>query len=69
LGRDLEALPVATVEYAIPSSFFGGDKVATMLGTTALDFKASYFEVWSTFHNLNFNQLDCAGAIRVGWRF
>jgi hypothetical protein len=38
-GRDLEALPIATVGYVIPSSFFGGDKFATMLGRPALNFR------------------------------
>jgi len=68
-GRDFEALPIATVEYAIPAAFFGGDKVATLLGRPALDFQTSYLKVWSTFPGVSFNQWDGAVVIRVGWRF
>ena len=68
-GRDLEALPIGTVEYTIPAAFLGGDKIATMLGRPALDFQASELRVWSTFPEVSFNQFDAAVSIRVGWRF
>ena len=68
-GRDLEALPIATLEYTIPSVFFGGDNVATMLGRPALDFQSSYLKVWSTFPGVTYDQFDAAVAIKVGWRF
>ena len=65
----MEALPIATAEYAIPAAFFGGDKIATLLGRPALDFQTSYLKVWSTFSGVSFNQFDAAIAIRAGWRF
>ena len=47
-SRNWETLPVATVEYAIPASFFGGERLSNILGRPALDFQGSYLKVWST---------------------
>lgn len=67
-SRDWEALPIATVEYAIPTSFFGGGRLAKILGRPALDFQASHLKVWSTVPG-SFGQWEAAVAIRSGWRF
>jgi len=68
-SRDLETLPIVTVEYAIPASFFGGEKFANILGRPALDFQGSYLKVWSTVPGVSFDQWDAAVTIRSGWRF
>ncbi len=68
-SRDWEALPVATIEYAIPASFLGGEGLAKILGRPALDFQASHLKVWSTVPGVSFNQWEAAVAIRTGWRF
>lgn len=68
-SRDWETLPIGTVEYAIPASFFGGEKFANILGRPALDFQGSYLKVWSTVPGVSFNQWEVAVTIRSGWRF
>jgi len=45
--RDLEMLPIWTLEYVIPVSLFGGDKIANAFGRPALDFQGSYLKAWS----------------------
>jgi len=68
-SRDWETLPIGTVEYAIPASFVGGERLANILGRPALDFQGSYLKVWSTVPGVSFNQWEAAVAIRSGWRF
>ena len=68
-SRDWEALPIGTVEYSIPASFFGGEKFAAILGHPALDFQGSYLKAWSTVPGVSFDQWEAAVAIRSGWRF
>jgi hypothetical protein len=68
-GRNWEALPIATVEYAIPASFFGGERLANILGRPTLDFQTSYLRNWSNAPGASFNQWDGAVAIKTGWRF
>jgi hypothetical protein len=54
-GRDLEALPIGTLEYVLPSFRFGSERMATAFGRPALDFQASYLKVWSSFVSGTFN--------------
>ena len=51
-----EALPIATLEYVVPTSFLGGDKMANILGRPALDFQGSYLKVWSSVPGVSFGQ-------------
>jgi hypothetical protein len=67
--RDLQALPIGTVEYAIPASFLGGERMRTILGRPALDFQLSHQKVWSTSSGASFNQWEGVVALRTGWRF
>jgi hypothetical protein len=68
-GHEWEALPIGTLEYVIPASFFGGDRVATIFGRPAIDFQASYLKVWSNFQDVSFDQWTAGVAIKGGWRF
>jgi hypothetical protein len=68
-SRDLEAMPIATLEYVIPPSFLGGDKIARFLGRPALDMQGSHLKVWSTVPGATFNQWEARAAIKMGWRF
>ena len=68
-GRDLEALPVGTLEYVIPSFLFGSERMANTLGRPALDFQASYLKVWSSLAGASFNQWTASATLKVGWRF
>ena len=68
-GRDWEVLPVATVEYVIPASLFGSEKIANAFGRRALDFQASYLRVWSNSVSASFGQFATSATIKAGWRF
>jgi len=68
-SRDLEAMPIATIEYLIPAQFLGGEKVAKILGRPAFDLQGSYLKVWSTVPNVSFGQWEAQAALRMGWRF
>jgi hypothetical protein len=68
-SRDWEALPIGTLEYAIPASFLGGEQTAALLGRPALDFQGSHLKVWSTVPGVSFGQWEARAAIRMGWRF
>jgi hypothetical protein len=67
--RNLQALPVGTVEYAIPGSFLGGERMRAILGRPALDFQLSRQKVWSTSPSASFDQWEGVVALRTGWRF
>jgi hypothetical protein len=68
-GHDWEALPIGTLEYVIPASFLGGERVATILGRPAIDFQVSYLKVWSNFEDVSYDQWTAGAAIKGGWRF
>ncbi len=68
-SRDLEAMPIATIEYLIPASLFGGEKMAKILGRPALDVQGSYLKVWSTVPGVSFGQWEAQAGIRMGWSF
>jgi hypothetical protein len=68
-SRDYEAMPIATVEYAIPATLLGGEQMAKILGRPALDVQGSYLKVWSTVPGVTFGQWEAQAAIRMGWRF
>ena len=68
-SHDLEALPIATVEYQIPASLLGGEKIAKILGRPALDFQGSHLKVWSSVPGVSFGQWEARAALRMGWRF
>jgi hypothetical protein len=68
-GRDWEALPIVTLEYVIPTSFLGGEKIANILGRPSLDFQSSYLKVWSNAPGVSFNQWTASATIKMGWRF
>jgi hypothetical protein len=68
-NRDLEALPIGTLEYAIPASFFGGEDMARLLGRPALDFQGSYLKASSSVPGASLNQWEASATVKVGWRF
>jgi len=68
-ARDLEALPVGTLEYVIPSFLFGSERMANAVGRPTLDFQASYLKVWSSFAGATFNQWTASATLKMGWRF
>ncbi len=68
-SRDLEALPIATLEYVIPASLFGGDHTADLLGRPAIDLQGSHLSVWSTVPGVSYGQWEASATLKVGWRF
>ncbi len=68
-NHDLEAMPIATVEYLIPAWLLGGDNVTKILGRPALDVQGSYLKVWSTAPGVTFGQWEAQAALKMGWRF
>jgi len=68
-SRDWEVLPIATLEYIIPASLFGGDRLADILGRPAIDLQGSHLKVWSTVPNVSFNQWEASATLKMSWRF
>ena len=68
-SRDLELLPIATVEYVIPASLFGSDSFANLLGRPAIDLQGSHLKVWSTVPGVSYNQWEASATLKMGWRF
>ncbi len=68
-SRDWEVLPIATLEYIVPESLFGGERLANLLGRPAIDFQGSHLKVWSTVPGVSFNQWEASATLKVGWRF
>ena len=68
-SRDWEALPIATLEYVIPASVFGGDGAAGLLGRPAIDLQGSHLSVWSTVPGVSYGQWEASATLKVGWRF
>lgn len=61
--------PIATLEYVLPSAWFGSDRNATLLGRPAIDFQAAYERNWSNVPAFNFSSWFVGIALRMGWRF
>ena len=68
-SHDWEVLPIATLEYIIPASVFGGEQFADLLGRPAIDLQGSHLKVWSTVPGVSFNQWEASATLKVGWRF
>ena len=67
--RAWQAQPIATLEYVIPTSFFGGPEIARFLGRPALDFQTSYVRNWSNLPSASYAQWTASAVIKTGWRF
>ena len=61
--------PIATLEYVLPSAWFGSERTATMLGRPALDFQMAYERNWSTVPLFDFSAWNVGAALKLGWRF
>lgn len=68
-SHDWEVLPIATLEYVVPASLFGGDYVANLIGRPAIDLQGSHLRVWSTVPGVSFNQWGASATLKLGWRF
>ena len=61
--------PVATLEFVLPSSWFGSERNAALIGRPALDFQVAYERNWSPLATFNYDQWTAGGALKFGWRF
>jgi len=61
--------PIATLEYVLPSAWFGSDRNATLLGRPALDFQAAYERNWSNVPAFDYSAWHVGVALKLGWRF
>ena len=68
-ARGWEVVPIGTVEYVIPTSLFGSETTANMLGRPALDFQGSYTKFWSNSPGGGFDQWTASVTLKMGWRF
>src|SRR5262249_8147919 len=68
-SRDWEVLPILTLEYIIPASFFGSERVANLLGRPAIDLQGSHLKVSSIVTGVSYNQWEGTATLKVGWGF
>jgi hypothetical protein len=61
--------PILTLEFVLPSSWFGSAANAAMIGRPALDFQAAYERNWSNASAANYEVWHVGGALKLGWRF
>lgn len=61
--------PIATLEFVIPSAWFGADRNAVILGRPSLDIQADYEKNWSNLDAANFNVWNAGVTLKLGWRF
>jgi hypothetical protein len=61
--------PIVTLEYVLPSAWFGSDRTAALIGRPALDFQASYERNWSNVPIFDYSAWNVGAALKFGWRF
>ena len=61
--------PIATLEFVLPSAWFGSDRNATLVGRPAIDFQMAYERNWSTVPTFDFSAWHVGVALKMGWRF
>ena len=66
--EDFFLQPIATLEYILPSSWFGSARNAALLGRPALDFQVAYERNWSNVPAFDFSAWYVGMALKFGWR-
>ena len=66
--RDWFIAPIATLEYVLPSDWFG-ERNSALLGRPALDIQVAYERAWSNLDAANFTAWYPGAALKLGWRF
>lgn len=61
--------PIVTLEYVLPSAWFGSERTAALLGRPALDVQAAYERNWSNVPTFDYSAWNVGAALKVGWRF
>jgi hypothetical protein len=65
--NDFVVEPIATVEYSLPSSWFGGN--SSLFGNPAIDFQASGEQQYSNITRREFTAFYIGAAFKAGFRF
>ena len=61
--------PIATLEFVLPSAWFGSDRNATLFGRPAIDLQMAYERNWSNIAAFNYGAWHVGAALKLGWRF
>ena len=61
--------PIATLEFILPSAWFGSDRNATLFGRPAIDLQMAYERNWSNIEAFSFGVWHVGAALKLGWRF
>lgn len=61
--------PIATLEFVLPSAWFGSDRNAALVGRPAIDFQVAYERNWSNNPTFDFSAWHVGAALKLGWRF
>ena len=67
--QDFFLQPILTVEYVLPSAWFGSERNASLFGRPALDFQVAYERNWSNVPAFDFSAWYAGVALKMGWRF
>lgn len=61
--------PIVTLEYVLPSAWFGSERNATLLGRPAIDLQMAYERNWSNVPAFDYSAWHVGAALKLGWRF
>jgi hypothetical protein len=61
--------PIATLEFVLPSAWFGSDRNATLFGRPAIDLQMAYEQNWSNIAAFTYGAMHVGAALKLGWRF
>jgi len=61
--------PIATLEFVLPSAWFGSARNAALFGRPAIDLQMAYERNWSNVEAFNFAVWHVGAALKLGWRF
>ena len=61
--------PILTLEFVLPSAWFGSERSARMFGRPAIDLQMAYERNWSTVPVFDYSAWHVGAALKLGWRF
>jgi hypothetical protein len=61
--------PIATLEFVLPSAWFGSDRNATLFGRPAIDLQMAREQNWSNIAAFTYGAMHVGAALKLGWRF
>jgi hypothetical protein len=61
--------PIVTLEFVLPSAWFGSERKATLFGRPAIDLQMAYEQNWSNIAAFTYGAMHVGAALKLGWRF